>query len=140
MSGNNIRVLPDPPSNRSDNMLIFHSYDMASFKYLTKNTFCEVQTLIRKMGSIIGWKNCILLIDTFLAELYDMFLDRTRLFGKCHGDWIISKCGIMLTVNEVSVDSTCILVETHNIVTHLSYSYFTVLIRTFRRMHIYHRH
>jgi hypothetical protein len=91
-------------------MLIFDAYHEVSFKYLTNTTLCHMQKLIRMMGRVIGWKKCILLIDALIAHLYDMFLDRARIYevnhDKSHGDWISSKCGIMLTVNEVSLSST----------------------------------
>ena len=99
-------LLVEPSSLRSDINFVFYASEAVEFRYLTQNTFSEVQRMIRTMGKVIGWKKCVLLIDTLIAELYDTFLDRARLYGlthdKNHGDWISSKCGIMVAVNEVS--------------------------------------
>jgi hypothetical protein len=108
-SANNMLIPAEPSSFRSSDTIILYTSESVTFKYLTKNSFCEVQILIRKMGRVLGWKKCVLLIDSLIADVYDMFLDRTRLYGvnhdKYHGDWISSKCGVLLTVNEVSVVS-----------------------------------
>lgn len=107
---NNAIVLVDPNSFRTiDGNVICHTSEAVNFKYLTKNSFADVQRLIRMMGRVIGWKKCVLLIDSLVADLYDMFLDRTRLYGvnhdKDHGDWISSKCSVMVTVDEVSLEN-----------------------------------